>query len=133
MSGYERDSNVGLQAIDAANEAQRRRTNIRYYGGVGAVVLLLLAILGGVFSPAPESIVSKFLDATMVDGEWRAYFDADYTGGDKVIGKVVRGYDVKNVVGDVVSVDVTFESKAGTDLHKTLRFTVKDGRVAAIE
>lgn len=134
MGNYEPDFNMELQEIDAAEEARRRRTNLMYYGGIGAAVLTaLIAFLAGAFSPGPESVVTHFLDATMTGGQWSPYYDAWNSGGDEVIGKVVRGYDVRHVVGDVVSVDVTFESKAGTDLHKTLRFTVKDGRVAAIE
>ncbi len=133
MGSYEPDYNVDLQGIDAAEEARRRRTSLMYYSGIGLVILLVVLALGGAFSPGPESMVSHFLDATMTDGKWSAYYDFQSSGGDEVIGKVVRGYDVRNVVGDVVSVDVTFESKAGTDLHKTLRFTVKGGKVVAIE
>lgn len=133
MGSYDPDYNADLQGIDAAEQARRRRTNLMYYGGIGAALLLVIAFVGGAFSPGPESVVTHFLDATMTGGRWSDYCAASSSGGDEVIGKVVRGYDVKNVVGDVVSADVTFESQAGTDLHKTLRFTVKDGKVRAIE
>ena len=43
----------------------------------------------------------------------------------QLLGKVVRGYEVKNVSERLVSVTVIFESQGHTDLPKTLRFTVE--------
>ena|GEM_PF-4063513 len=57
-------------------------------------------------------------------------FDTKY--GD-VANSVVRAYEIKNVTGDTISAEITFESKAGTDLKKTKVFTVTDGMITWIK
>lgn len=133
MGSDEPDYNPYSKGALEAQTAGSRRTNLFYYGGIGVVIVLLALGLGGAFARGPESVVTAFLDGVMTGGEWSDYYSFSAVGENDVIGSVVRGYDVKNVVDNVVSVDVTFESKAGTDMHKTLRFTVDDGKVVRIK
>ena len=116
-----------------AQRAASQRGGLLVAGGVAAVVLVSGALWGaGVFEPTADDVVSGFLDAVISDGPTVEYIkDSDVRM--RVTTKVVRGYEVKNVSGDVVSATVIFESRAGTDLPKTLRFTVEDGLIVDIE
>lgn len=114
-------------------KAASQRGTFLALGGAGAVVLLGGALwAGSVFSPSPEGVVTDFLDAAVSDAP-TGKLVKDYETGARVTGSVVRGYEVKNTFGDVVSATVIFASLAGTDLPKTLRFTVKDLVIVQIE
>jgi hypothetical protein len=130
---YITDNDAEMQAIEAAHNAKKRRVSAIFYGSILTIVILVIAALSGGFSPSPDTTVRRFLDAYMTNGQWSQYDYAFNTGSNEVIGKVVRSYEIKNVIEDTVSVDITFESRAGTDLHKTLRFTVRDEKITLIE
>ena len=103
-------------------------------GTAALLVLTFMLWLGGAFAPGPDAVTRHYLDVVLTRGKVDPLFDTSKAEGSEVIrGSVIRGYEVKNVAGDIVAVDVTFESRAGTDLHKTLKFNVKDGEVASIE
>ena len=95
-------------------------------------IIVTAVVIMRAFSPEPESVVSEYLDATITGENGYEYFDAWDHGAEQIFGKVVRGYEVKNVIGDVVSVDITFASTAGSDIHQTLRFTVTRGKIRVI-
>lgn len=134
MGSPDYDYNADLQYIDADEEARQRRVKISIAAVIGVVVVAALLWLGGAFAAGPEAAATHYLDVVLTVGKSDKHFNTrDVPGHEAVTGKVVRGYEVKNVVGNVVAVDVTFESQAGTDLHKTLRFTVEGGEVVRIE
>ena len=111
---------------------------------LGATLLLFL-------SCTPQNIVQKYLDA-LVQGEDQDLFLVEVADGKKAIfvtatgqvqnkevlddsmiaGYEIRGYKVLNSSGNVVSVSIIFASKAGTDLSKTFKFHVKQGKITRI-
>jgi|GEM_PF-3266227 len=114
-------------------KAEGQRGTLLAMGGLAFVVFLGAGLwFGGVFEPSPDDVVSGFLDAVISEDTTVDYVK-DSEVRMEVTTKVVRGYEIKNVSGDVVSATVIFESRAGTDLPKTLRFTVQDGTIVEIE
>ena len=112
---------------------------------LGATLLLFL-------SCTPQNIVQKYLDALVqglnreeflariqskqvvyVDGKSETRIRSVKILDDSMIaGYEIRGYKVLNSSGNVVSVSIIFASKAGTDLSKTFKFHVKQGKITRI-
>lgn len=102
---------------------------------------LLESIKGGALSikgrkEVAKETVSKFMDLILegknqmaLDYIWEEGLDDTYL----ITWYVVRAYQIQNVTeGGVVTVDITFASQAGTDLHKTYKFIVKNGKIVSI-
>jgi len=104
------------------------------------ILFLLVALLPGCTSQEEKAsnAVKGYLDAIISTGSsstGSAYLAHDVKSGsyDAIVGYVVRGYQIKNASGDAISVEVTFESQAHTDLKKTLVFSVNsDGKITSI-
>ena len=123
---------MSVEEWEAQKAASQRSASLAA-GGVGAALLLGGALWAvGVFDPTPEGVVTDYLDA-VVSGEPTGDYLSDWEVGNPVERKIVRGYELMNSSGDVVSATVIFQSKANTDLPKTLRFTVEEGKIAQIE
>jgi hypothetical protein len=121
---------------------QRLRTEVNRHPimTVALAVVMTLLIFGGIASifgviasrfSSPETVVKDFLDAKMQGKETSRFGSENVLS--TVTDYVVKGYEVKNVSGETVSVTIIFESQAHTDLRKTRLFTVSNGVIGAIK
>ena len=93
-------------------------------------VMVILMSLTACSNNDPATVVKGFLDA-QIKGESAAKY-----GSPSVLKEVsefvVKAYEVKNISGNNVSVAITFQSQADTDLQKTKIFTVENNVITAI-
>lgn len=97
---------------------------------LASVVVFLL--LGYLLYTHPPRVVRSYMDTVICQGNTEAYF-APETGGASIENYVVSAYQIVSTSGRTVSVDVTFRSRGGTDIHETKRITVDHtGRISRI-
>jgi len=99
---------------------------------VGIIAILVLTSISGCGgSRSPKSVVKGYMDDVMQgripwsNGTTWAGSTAVIDRTNELMGYEVRGYEIKSVSGNVVSVEITFGSQAGTDLKETWVFRVE--------
>lgn len=121
--------------FENAIKRKRQRRSV-VFGGLGVIAVLVTGWKAAAWWAGndPTNVVEAYLDA-VVSGERATKFlgPGGHQGHVRQIdGMIVRGFEIKNTSGNVVSATVTYESRAGTDLPKTLRFTVEGGQIVDI-
>lgn len=95
-----------------------------------AMVLVILALSALFLNSRPETTVRNFLDAEIRGQDVTQY--GDLLVVNKISNYKLKAYEIKNTAGSQVSVELTFESEAGTDLKETKIITVYNQRIAEV-
>lgn len=100
-----------------------------------AVLGLVAVLVMNVGCDGDEGVVKKVMDAVLSNHVVSAELYEE-TARDEIYDLmfhyIVRAYSIKNVTDSVVAVEITFASQAFTDLKKTWRFKVANGKIVQV-
>jgi len=114
-------------------------------------IMVFVSVILLFVSCTPQGVVENYLNNLIQDKGGDEYLIEDpdgreaifvtksgefkniYVLDDSVISKYeIRGYEILNASGSVISAKIIFGSKAGTDLPKTFKFEVDEGKITRI-
>lgn len=91
--------------------------------GLTLAGVFVLLLIGYVVYTHPPRVVRSYMDTVIRNGSTEGYL-APSASGASIEDYVVSAYEIVSTSGRTVSVDVTFRSRGGTDIHETKKITV---------